>query len=257
MDNLLNNKCILVFGACGLLGRKIVDEILLQNGRVIAVDICEDKLTEIFSNYIDGDFKERLFTVVADILNSKDIVDNIESSVFEIDGVVNATYPKNKNYGKHFFEVSRDSFNENCSMHLGSSFLIMQCCARYFQKHRKPFSLVNVGSIYGSVTPDFSIYEGTNMTVPVEYPVIKSALLSLSKYVVSYVQNSDFRINCVSPGGLYDGQPESFLSLYKGKTLGKGMLDAKDVAISICFFLSDMSRYVNGQNLLVDDGFSI
>ena len=95
------------------------------------------------------------------------------------------------------------------------------------------------------------------MTMPVEYAAIKSALLHLNRYVTSYVKNSDFRVNSVSPGGILDGQPEPFLASYSQHTLGKGMLDKEDLCGAIRFLLSDEARYINGQNLVVDDGFSL
>jgi len=172
-------------------------------------------------------------------------------------GAVNSTYLLNKTYVRHFFEVSLDSFNENLSLHLGSAFLFTQQCAAYFKCKQQPFSLVNISSIYGVVAPKFDIYNNTPMTMPVEYAAIKSAIQHLNKYVVSYVNDSGFRINCVSPGGIFDHQPEAFLKAYKEKTHGAGMLDVKEVVGSVLFLLSEQSRYVTGQNIIVDDGFSL
>ena len=86
---------------------------------------------------------------------------------------------------------------------------------------------------------------------------IKSALLHLNKYIVAYVNNSNFRVNSISPGGLIDGQPESFLQAYKTKTLGQGMLESKDMMGAITFLLSDNAQYINCQNIIIDDGFTI
>ncbi|WP_341536118.1 SDR family oxidoreductase [Aeromonas veronii] len=58
-------------------------------------------------------------------------------------------------------------------------------------------------------------------------------------------------------GGLLDNQSEIFCQAYKKQTCGKGMLDVSDVVGSIMFLLSDQSRYVTGQNIVVDDGFSL
>ena len=95
------------------------------------------------------------------------------------------------------------------------------------------------------------------MTTPVEYSAIKSALIHLSRYVIKYVSDSRFRVNLVSPGGIYDEQPGNFLDAYKQETFGEGMLDVADILGSIIFLLSSASRFVNGQNIIVDDGFSI
>nr|WP_309545116.1 SDR family oxidoreductase [Legionella pneumophila] len=80
---------------------------------------------------------------------------------------------------------------------------------------------------------------------------------SSSKYVTKYISDSNFRVNTVSPGGIYDNQQQAFLHAYQQKSFGKGMLNVHDVTGSILFLLSEHSRYVNGQNLIVDDGFSL
>lgn len=256
MRNLLEHKSILVAGAGGLLGSRLVCGLLAQGANVIAADINIDRAKDLFIELGVGVNSPALQMLSLDITNA-DAVKKLFSTSDNIDGAVNSTYPRNKTYGAHFFDVTLDSFNENVSLHLGSSFLFSQQCAAYFVRNRKPFSLVNVSSIYGVVPPDFSIYKDTTMTMAVEYAAIKSALLHLNKYVASYIDDSRFRVNCVSPGGIFDHQPEVFLKAYKEKTLGTGMLDVDSIVGSVLFLLSDQSRYVVGQNIVVDDGFTL
>jgi len=256
MENLLNNKTVLVVGAGGLLGSRLASSIIGQGAKVIAADIDVDKVRASLTKLnvdVDSPFLKFL---TLDITN-EDSVRALFSEDIHIDGAVNSTYPRNKKYGAHFFDVTLADFNENLSLHLGSSFVFSQQCAAYFKKYRKPFSLVNISSIYGVMTPDFSIYRGTSMTMPVEYAAIKSALLHLNRYVAKYVNDSKFRVNCVSPGGIFDNQPKEFLNAYKAKTNGEGMLKAESIIGSVLFLLSDQSQHVVGQNLIVDDGFSL
>ena len=63
--------------------------------------------------------------------------------------------------------------------------------------------------------------------------------------------------NCVSPGGIFDNQPRKFVERYKKDCLSKGLLDAKDILGSIIFLLSDSSKFINGQNIIIDDGWSL
>jgi NAD(P)-dependent dehydrogenase (short-subunit alcohol dehydrogenase family) len=253
---MLQNEKIIVAGAGGLLGSKLVSSILQQNGFVIALDIdmgaMKARLQSLGVNINHSALKLETF----DITNELSCI-NFFSSCDNITGAVNATYPRNKQYGRNFFDVTLASFNENLSLHLGSAFLFSQQCAAYFKKNTSKLSVVNISSIYGAIAPKFDIYENTNMTMPVEYAAIKSAILHLNKYIVAYVKDSGFRINSVSPGGIYDAQSEAFLSKYKEQCLGKGMLDVEDVLGAIIFLLSDQSKYINGQNIIVDDGFSL
>lgn len=256
MKELLENKTVLIVGAGGLLGSRLVEGALSQGAKVLAADIDIVKMQDqLVSIGIDTALPALRFLTVD--ITSEESVKSVFIENINIDGAVNASYPRNKSYGAHFFDVTLESFNENLALHLGSSFLFSQQCAVYFKKNHKPFSLVNISSIYGVVAPDFKIYENTPMTMPVEYAAIKSALLHLNKYVVKYVSDSKFRINSVSPGGIFDSQPENFLKAYKSKTHGAGMLDVESVIGSVLYLLSEQSEYVVGQNIIIDDGFTL
>lgn len=256
MEKLLEEKTILVVGAGGLLGSHLVAEILNQGAKVIAVDINIDSMTERLKSVGVEPINSDIRLLTLDVTNEANVQIFFNQDLL-IDGAVNTTYPRNKTYGAHFFDVTLQGFNENLSLHLGSMFLFTQQCAKYFEKYQKAFSLVNVSSVYGVVAPKFEIYENTKMTMPVEYSAIKSAILHLNKYVVAYVNDSRFRINAISPGGIYDHQPEAFLKAYKSNTNGTGMLDVSEMIGSILFLLSDQSKYVTGQNIIIDDGFSL
>ncbi len=254
---MLKNKKILVIGAAGLLGTGLVKQLLIEGAEVVAADINIDLLKKQLNSLDIEKYSAAITFLNVDFSNKGEVRKLFEDVGDFLTGAVNCAYPRNKNYGNHFFDVDVNDFNENVSINLGSSFLFMQECARYFKSNRNEFSLVNISSIYGVVAPKFELYTNTNMTTPVEYAAIKSALIHLSRYVLKYVADTRFRVNLVSPGGIYDEQPDVFLDAYKKETFGKGMLDVDDILGTIIFLLSSSSKFVNGQNIIVDDGFSI
>ncbi|AWL11624.1 Post-translational flagellin modification protein [Saliniradius amylolyticus] len=246
---------ILLLGAGGLLGTELACHLSqTSSAQLLLVDKDVQTMKKRLAN--KGIDLNRVESIELDVTNEQEVKHFFAQQDY-LNGVVNCSYPRNQTYGQHFFDVGLSSFNDNHNLHLGSAFLIMQQAAALFKRQQRPMSVVNIASIYGVTAPDFDIYQGTAMTMPVEYASIKAAILHLSKYVVSYVKDSDFRVNCVSPGGLEDGQPESFLQAYRANTLGTGMLQAADITGAIEFLLSDQARYINGQNIIVDDGFSL
>ena len=95
------------------------------------------------------------------------------------------------------------------------------------------------------------------MSSPIEYGAIKSGIISVTKYLAKFVRNTEIRVNCVSPGGILDNQPAKFLKAYKASCNTKGMLSPNDISKTIIFLCSHQSKYINGQNIVVDDGWSL
>lgn len=253
----MENKTIVVVGAAGRLGRDIVSGLLEAGANVVALDSNPVGLREL-GTANPNDF--RLMTAPLDIADAKAIngvFELVDARFGAIDGAVNTAYPRNSNYGRKFFEVEYEDFCENISLHLGGYFLFMQQCAKYSKDRNCRFSLVNLSSIYGVMAPRFDIYDGTAMTMPVEYAAIKAGLVHITRYANAFMKGGLFRTNCVSPGGILAGQDPQFLSRYNTHCMSKGMLDSKDVLGAIFYLLSDASAYVAGQNIVIDDGFSL
>ena len=75
--------------------------------------------------------------------------------------------------------------------------------------------------------------------------------------MAKYFKGMNIRVNSLSPGGIVDDHPDSFLDKYRSYCLNKGMLDKADICGSLIYLLSDFSTFVNGQNIVIDDGFSL
>lgn len=256
---MLKNKVILITGGVGLIGQEFVRAVVEQNGIVIMADInkrdglrVQEKLrVEMASQNIH--FVELDITAKSSIHG---VLDDLHDRYGRIDALVNNAYPRNKNYGRHFFDVEYADFSENLNLNLGGYFLTSQQCANYFQKQGYG-NIINISSIYGVIPPKFEVYDNTSMTMPVEYAAIKSAIIHLTKYMAKYFKGMNIRVNALSPGGILDKQPVTFVDAYRKQCLNKGMLDKSDMRGSLVYLLSDLSAYVNGQNIIVDDGFSL
>jgi len=93
------------------------------------------------------------------------------------------------------------------------------------------------------------------MVSPIEYSAIKAGIISITQYLAKYYKDNNIRINSISPGGILASQPEEFLEKYRENCASKGMLDAEDLIGTVVYLISDMSKYLNGQNIIVDDGW--
>lgn len=255
----LAGKVVVITGGAGLLGRAFVSAVAEHQGIAVIADVDVEAAERVRSSLNDALSTSSIDTISLDITSSvsiQNMLHTLHEHYGRIDALVNNAYPRNKNYGRHFFDVEYADFCENLNLHLGGYFLASQQAAAYF-KRQGYGAIINMASIYGVVAPHFEVYEGTSMTMPVEYAAIKSAIIHMTKYMAAYLKGTGIRVNSISPGGIFDSQPESFLSRYGKECLGKGMLDKEDLKGTLVYLLSDMSACVNGQNIVVDDGFSL
>ena len=124
-------------------------------------------------------------------------------------------------------------------------------------------SIINVSSIYGIVGPDQRIYEeshyedmGGAINSPLIYSATKGAVISMTRYLATYWGPKGVRANTLTPGGVYSGQNDIFNRKYSERVpLGK-MANAEDMVGALLFLASDASAYMNGQNIIVDGGWT-
>jgi NAD(P)-dependent dehydrogenase (short-subunit alcohol dehydrogenase family) len=255
----LSNNIIVVTGGGGLLGSSFCKAIIQNNGQAIIADKNIDEanhLADELNSFFDRQAAYPYILDINDISSIERLIDFMDNKFGRINALVNNAYPRNKNYGRKFFEVTYNDFCENLNLNLGGYFLTSQQFSKYFLKQGYG-KIINIASIYGVIAPRFEIYEGTNMTMPIEYAFIKSGIIHFTKYLAKLFKGKNIHVNSLSLGGIRDKQPQVFVDNYKKYTLNKGMLDKEDPTSTLVFLLSDISNYINGQNIIVDDGFTL
>ena len=240
----IKDKVIVVTGGSGLLGGKILDVLRTEGAIALSADIKVPDNDEL--------------SIKVDITSEQSVKDAVGIVVEKhgaIDGWINNAYPRTSDWGNKFEDIKVESWRQNVDMHLNGYFL---CCQIVLEQMRKQGSgsLINMSSIYGLVGPDFNVYNGTSMTMPAAYSAIKGGLNNLSRYLAAYYGPYQVRVNTVSPGGIFDNQPEPFVSNYNNKVPLRRMGNPMDIASAVCFLLTDESSYITGHNLVVDGGWT-
>ena len=243
----MKKKIILVLGGNGIIGLPLVSELVKENYFVISVDkIFKSKNTSNVT-YIKSDLSKK---------NSlKKLFVKIKS-IGNIYAAINCLYPKNRGWGTKFENLNEKKITDNLYHQLGLPILVSKEVCKHFYKNGSG-KLINLSSIQGISAPKFDHYKNTNMISPIEYSAAKSGIISLTKYLAKYYKGENITVNCVSPGGIKADQPINFQKKYKQVCNSKGLLDGIDVVHTIIFLISDKSKYINGQNIVVDDGWSL
>lgn len=254
----LSGQTILITGAAGRIGSATAKHALMAGASVILTDIASQALENLVTDLTDFD-SARIHVFVADIANPQEIEALIVKSLActgRIDGAVHSAYPRSRGWGSRFEDLKADDLYQDLSMQLGGAILFSQQLLRCYQAQGNG-SLIHISSIQGVHAPRFEHYAGTDMSSPIEYAAIKAGIISITRWLAKFSANQNIRVNCVSPGGILDDQPEVFLKRYRHSCTNIGMLSAEHVASVIIFLLSPAATAINGQNIVVDDGWTL
>lgn len=244
MNSRLKNKIIIVTGGSGLLGKEIIKDLEAKGAIAINADI--NVVTDLSKN-----------TLTVDITSEESIVKAIKlvSDFYgKIDGLVNNAYPRTKDWGTKFEDITYESWQKNVDIQMNTTFLFIQKIMLELLKTKG--SIVNMTSIYGVVGNDLTIYENTSINTAAPYAAIKGGIINFTRYLASYYGRKGVRVNCVSPGGIFDNQHETFVANYEKKVPMGRMGNSDDIAPAVSFLLSDEAKYITGHNLIVDGGWT-
>jgi NAD(P)-dependent dehydrogenase (short-subunit alcohol dehydrogenase family) len=154
-----------------------------------------------------------------------------------------------------FVDQSVDTWRRALEVNLTAAFDLSKGLAALLQR-RGVGSIINIASIYGVWGPDHRLYNDTAMGNPAAYAASKGGLIQLTRWMATTMAPS-VRVNAVSPGGVFRNQPEVFVERYEARTPLRRMATEDDFRGPIAFLASDLSRYVTGQNLVVDGGWGV
>ncbi len=252
----LSGRLAAVSGGAGLLGSEIVKGLCANGADVLVLDVSaasgEAVAAEAGSlggscRFLDRD--------LSDVLAIPGIVDELEREFGPLRIWVNCAYPRTEDWGHKLERVTPESWRANVDMHLNGYCVSAHEVAKRMAG-RGGGSIVNIGSIQGLVAPNFRNYDGTDMTSPAAYTAIKGGVAAYSRYLASYFGPQGVRVNTVSPGGIFNNQPASFLERYNEKTCLGRLAEAREIAPAVVFLASDAASYITGVDLPVDGGLT-
>ena len=251
----MEQKTVLITGATGRLGTAFARSIVNSGGRVFLVDLDEEKGLKLV-NELGPQNAEFFVADITTVCGIKKSIQYCMAHFGKLDAVVHAAYPQSAGWGATLEDLKPEHLFEDLKKQLGGAILLSQQVIWQFQQQGGGH-LIHISSIQGISAPKFEHYEGTGMNSPIEYSAIKSGIIAITRWLAKRYRQQNIRVNCISLGGILDNQPESFLQRYQSSCNSKGMLNAEDVASALQYLLSNQSQFINGQNLVVDDGWSL
>lgn len=250
----LEGRVALVTGAAGLYGRHIAQALAAAGATVVLAarnrDACESVAARLRTSGLQAE------SASLDLADESSVVELVESVLRRhrhLDVLVNNAVARS---GSDIDRTSASDWEQTSAVNSRGLFLMTREAGRRMSEQGSG-SIVNIGSIYGMVAPDFGIYGSTGMTSPAFYAYDKAGMVGFTRYAAAYFAPHGVRVNCLSPGGLQtpDQDPE-FLENYRARVPMGRLADSDDIKGPVIFLASDLSRYVTGANIPVDGGWT-
>ncbi|WP_165216356.1 SDR family oxidoreductase [Schaalia sp. ZJ1691] len=266
----VRDKIVLVTGGLGQIGIEFVKEFHGRGARVAVASRRAD--ADALAAAVGTEDVGRLLAVAIDITSKESVehgLDAIEARWGEAPDVLinNAgidTQPSAPpEVSGPFEDFPIDVFREVVDVNLVGTFIMTQAVGKRMRADDKPGSIINVGSIYGVVSPVQDIYAykkeqtGIPFIKPVAYSAAKSGIYNLTRYCATYWGRHGIRVNTLTPSGVWrDTQDETFQANYTSRIPIGRMAQADEYNGAVIFLASDASRYMTGSNLTVDGGWT-
>ncbi|WP_180954436.1 SDR family oxidoreductase [Bacillus sp. V5-8f] len=251
----LEDKGVIVSGGAGYLGSKIVEGLLDFGAKVVIADMVEEDSLEMLN---DKENFNKLFFIKCDLLNTKSVqqmYEKAEQLLGSIDVLFNCAAYTGYGGTGDADQMSDEIWNQGIEGTLGMTFRCIREVIPFMKKNLKG-SIINFGSLYAFIAPDFRIYpEGFNS--PPNYGAGKAAIVQLTRHCASQFSNFGIRVNSITPGSFPHPETQEhdlFMKNLSDRTMLGRIGYPEDLLGAAILLASDASSYMTGANVTVDGG---
>ena len=256
----LNGRVALITGGAGHLGQAM-GQALAELGAAIAVlDVNGDEANAT-AERLRLEYGVRALAVAVDLADEEQVravpravVDGLGALDILINNAALVGTSALEGWAVPFDRQSADTWRRAMEVNLTAPFVLTQACRAALTASGHG-SVINIGSIYGMVAPDMSLYAGTDLGNPAAYAASKGGLLQLTRWLTT-VLAPDIRVNAITLGGISRNQAVMFHDRYTARTPLGRMASEEDVKGAVAYLASDLSAYVTGHNMVVDGGWT-
>jgi gluconate 5-dehydrogenase len=255
----LRGKTAVVTGGAGYLGTPICETLAELGANLVLASRdrakCERKCEEIAQSYPAAG---KLVALELDVMKkgaAGALMEQIHEHFPAIDILVNNAWSGNKNSWE---SISEQDWEYDIDMCLNSVFRVTK--AAFPDLKETKGVILNIGSMYGHIGPDYRIYDGKEFANPPSYGAAKAGVIQFTKYLASFLSPHGIRVNALSPGA-FPHPPtqkhEAFMQKLGSKNPMNRIGQPDELKGAVALLCSAAGSYITGQNLCVDGGWAI
>jgi NAD(P)-dependent dehydrogenase (short-subunit alcohol dehydrogenase family) len=245
----IRGKVAVVTGATGQLGSTFMSAFGAMGAKTYGLDARVDNAEVPAIRYFKTD------------MASKNEVKNALEEIFatekKIDLLIN-------NAGVSVFEPfeqrTEEKFDWVMDVNIKGVFNCIQSYVNLYDQYQcEQGAIINIGSHYGVISPDFRIYTTGDRKNSEVYGASKAAVIQMTKYFAVHLADRNIRVNCISPGGVFNPknpQGEDFRRNYEQRVPMKRMANQEEMISAAVYFAGAGASYTTGQNLIIDGGMT-
>ncbi|WP_215407922.1 SDR family NAD(P)-dependent oxidoreductase [Vibrio gigantis] len=253
----LQGMSVLVTGATGYLGKEMCFGLGEAGAHVLVNSRSEERALELVEELVAKGFSAE--KAIFDVGVKVDIDSFFEQFEGDVNVIVNNAY---FGQGGTIKTTKGDEYIDSYRVVVDAAHYIVNRALpklRASVKSHGYASIINIGSMYGVVSPDLRIYPTAEGTNPPFYGAAKAALIQWTKYAACEFGSEGIRFNSISPGPFPNPTPnsEQFISSLAEKVPLGRVGQSAEIKGPIVFLASSASSFVNGANLSVDGGWTV
>jgi len=256
----LRGRVAVVIGGAGHLGSAAAHALAELGADVVIVDMVRER-AESVAGELSNLYSVRTLPLVIDLAKEEEVrsvADSVNTQFGRMDVLIHCAALVGtsalQGWAVPFSEQQVGTWRLALEVNLTSAFVLAQTSSAMLTASGNG-SIILVGSIYGMLGPDWSLYTGTKLGNPAAYAASKGGLSQLTRWLATTLAPR-VRVNGIIPGGIARNQDRAFVDRYVRKVPMSRMATEEDLKGAFVYLATDLSRYVTGQEIAVDGGFS-
>lgn len=245
----LQNRTIVLTGVSGLIGKEIYKALKACDATVIGIDLEKPTF-----------FSDEMFVCqdLSEIPDYKLFAEDLLNNYVEIDAWINCAFVRPENWTNLVKSYSSDIWSKSVQYQLDQYALFSLAFCEHIKKTKLKGNLVNISSVFGSHSQNPNFYDPEISNPAIAYTAIKGGVINFSKYLAAFYGKYGVRVNCVSPGAVNsDRIPENTHKKFVDNTPTGKITEPQEIAELVAFLISDLANNINGQDLIIDGGYTI